>query len=98
MNKILKLYTDKPDAETENEREDILKIKNTPSLFTEEIKEYDFKSKISMSKVEDSKQFSEINLHASRDDNKSYGVSSEDSIRLSTIKNMLKNRRKYQAL
>ena len=92
------MYTNKFDADAEIEGDLIKNIKNTPSLFTKEISDNDIRNKVFMSKVEESKSFSEINLHASRDDNKSYGISSEDSIRLSTIKNMLKNRRKYQAL
>ena len=73
----------------------IYKIKKT--LFTEEIKEYDNWNKISMSKKDDSKPFSEINLQASKDNHISYVNSSVDNIHLSTIKNILKYRRKYKA-
>ena len=66
------MYTNKVDLDTVNEREDIRNIRHTPSLLTEEIKEYYYRSKASKSRMEDFKSSSEIDLQVNEEGNRSY--------------------------
>ena len=79
------MYTSKVDDKTENEGEDMRKIRLTPSLFTEEIKEYDNRNKALKSRMEDFKSSSEIDLQVNIEGSRSYGLSPESSVLLHSI-------------
>ena len=91
------MYTDTPNLENDKISMDDIKPKHIKNTIREEAKDDRFKEKMSQSRIEDSRPNSDLNIQFT-DNNPELGENySNDFLMIQKIRNLVKNRRKYQA-
>ena len=91
------MYTNTSNLENDKINMNDIKPKHIKNTIHEEVKDDRFKEKMSQSRIEDSRPNSDLNIQFTDNNPELGGNDSNDFLIIQKIRNLIKNRRKYQA-